>query len=253
MQQLEAYINSFIAQGDRRFALLAKNLAKVRAHWDTHTGGNAQSAFGRFVATYNWLGDPKNKAKFDITGNLSRNLTGALMQDYLIHLVIQLLQPYPALEVLTEVPVPFGTYPLWEGGSIVHSVPSQRVDLAVGYIFQGGEQLVPIDPWPRLVLSRLESGQFVLPVLVINSKIRVSQSEFFDWLGREELLTKGNPHCLSLQVALRSEMDLRIVQAAQASGGFFLLGRGRETNVVGDPGELAKLAATISEHLAERM
>jgi hypothetical protein len=74
--------------------------------------------------------------------------------------------------------------------------------------------------------------------VTVNTKIRVSQSEFFDWHGREQLMTKGNPHCLSIQVVLRREMDLAIVEAAQAGGKFFLLGEGGERNVVPRVGEL---------------
>ncbi len=48
-------------------------------------------------------------------------------------------------------------------------------------------------------------------------------------------------------------MNLTIVEAAQASDGFFLLGRGRETNVAGDVGELQNLVETIDEHFAQRM
>jgi hypothetical protein len=67
------------------------------------------------------------------------------------------------------------------------------------------------------------------------------------------LMTKGNPHCLSIQVALRKEMDYSIVEAAQASEKFFLLGSGSETNVVPDQSELDRLIHVVGEHMARRM
>lgn len=90
-------------------------------------------------------------------------------------------------------------------------------------------------------------------MITVNSKIRVSQSEFFDWLGRSQLMSKGNPHCLSIQVALRKEMDLNIVEVAQARTRFFLLGAGTEYNVVPSQTELDRLIETVSEHLEARM
>jgi len=89
--------------------------------------------------------------------------------------------------------------------------------------------------------------------VTVNSKIRISQGEFFDWQGREQLMTKGNPHCLSVQAALRKEMDLDIVDAAQAVNKFFLLGEGGETSVTPNLDELDRLVDQISEHLTERM
>ncbi len=99
MQQLETYVEQFRQQGNLG---LARRLHQARRAWDVHNGGDARASFALFVAAYNWLGAPANKAKYGITGNLSRNLTGALMQDYLIHLVIQRLQPYPMLDICTE-------------------------------------------------------------------------------------------------------------------------------------------------------
>jgi hypothetical protein len=92
-----------------------------------------------------------------------------------------------------------------------------------------------------------------LPLVTVNSKIRVSQSDFFDWLGREELMTKGNPHWLSVQVALRKEMDMSIVEAAQAGDEFFLLGTGGETTVIPNHLELERFRQKVNGHLEERM
>ena len=175
------------------------------------------------------------------------------MQDYLIYLVIDRLQRSPTLDVFTEVRVPFGRYPLWKGGKIVFRSPAQLIDLAVGYKMRDGEPVISKDPWPRPPIAHLETGEVVLPLVVINSKIRVSQGEFFDWLGRDELLTRGNPDCLSLQVALRSEMDLSIIDAAQAHEKFVLLGRGGETSVVGDREELKRLVELLDMHLLNHM
>jgi len=90
-------------------------------------------------------------------------------------------------------------------------------------------------------------------IVTINSKIRVSQSEFFDWLGREQLMTKGNPHCLSVQVALRKEMDFSIVEAAQSIDKFFLIGEGGERNVVPNRDELNRFINVFREHVERRM
>jgi hypothetical protein len=193
------------------------------------------------------------KEAFGLNQNMARNLTGALMQDYLIHLVIQRLEPYPELDIFTEVRVPYGTYPLWSAGVIAPTTPMQVVDLAVGYIAQDNNIITRTNPWPQQVISKLQRGQVVFPLLVINSKIRVSQGEFFDWRGREDLLTKGNPDCLSLQVALRSEIDLHIIRASQSTGQFFLLGTGGEAAVVGNSAEIDRLLDTIDKHLSGHM
>jgi hypothetical protein len=81
----------------------------------------------------------------------------------------------------------------------------------------------------------------------------VSQSEFFDYLGREQLLTKGNPTCMSVEVALRAEMNLTIVAAAQATDSFFLIGTGGERSVIARPLELARFVDEVREHLELHM
>jgi hypothetical protein len=253
MQILEAYIARFLGSNDPNQQALGAALEQTRQTFDVLTGRDPITAFQNFVDMYNWLGDPVNKSTYGIVDNVARNLTGALMQDYLIHLMTQLLRPYPQLDTFTEVRVPFGTYPLWEGGNINYETPSQVVDLAVGYSLANGQRTVPQAPWPRPVISRLQPGTLVMPLVVINSKIRIDQGAFFDWIGRDQLLAKGNPTCLSLQVALRSEMDLKIVEATQASERFFLLGRGGERNVVGDRVEIDRLVKVVAEHLAKHM
>jgi hypothetical protein len=173
---------------------------------------------------------------------------------YLLHLMIKLCERYPALDVFTEVPVPFGRYPLWKAGRVQFATPSERSDLAVGYIIDENGEVRPGSlPWPRQPYYRLPTGLSLFPLVTVNSKIRVSQGEFFDWLGREQLMTKGNPHCLSLQVALRKEMDMSIVQAAQAGDKFFLLGEGGERNVIPKRNELIRFSKAISLHLDEHM
>jgi hypothetical protein len=179
------------------------------------------------------------------------------MQDYLIHLMIRELKAYPRLDVFTEVPVEFGTYPIWENGQVIIRQPSHLIDVTVGYRLNRIQNsfIMSTDPWPRHEVSSLSKGEVVvpLPLIGISSKIRVSQGEFFDWLGHDQLLTKGNPHCLSIQVGLRTEMNLAIVEVCQATEKFFLLGRGGERNVVGNPDELQRLISIINEHLIRRM
>jgi hypothetical protein len=216
-------------------------------------GQNPLAGFQAFVDRYNWLGQPASKAKYALTQNLARNLPGAMMQDYLIHLVLHLLTGKPPIDVFTEVRVGFGSYPLWGKAEVTIANPAQVVDVAVGYKVVGGKITPPTKPNPRAAISVLMPDELVVPLLVINSKIRVSQGEFFDWLGREQLLTKGNPSCLSLQVALRAEMDLKIVEAAKARDTFFLIGRGGETNVVADPDELDRLSKLIELHLTKHL
>jgi len=251
LRLLEEYIREFLGNQDARQQQLGRRLERCRRSWDVHAGGNARRALRSFVAQYNWFG--VNKGAYNINQNMARNLVGALMQDYLVHLMLGVVKAYPTLDVFTEVRVPFGTYPLWASGGVTFSRPAQQVDVGVGYRMVEDRPVVPKDPWPRRAISQLSGGEVVMPVVVINSKIRVSQSEFFDWLGRDELLAKGNPSCLSAQVALRSEMDLSIVEAAQAKEKFFLLGSGGEANVVQNSEEVGRLVNLVEGHLRERM
>jgi hypothetical protein len=209
--------------------------------------------FNLVVDRYNWLGNSETKKTYDIGQNLARNLPGALLQDYLIHLMIRLCEPYPSLDVFSEVKVSFGRYALWKHGAVAYKTPSEKSDLAVGYLMENNEIKPPADPWPRQAYLKLAANQAVQPLITVNTKIRVSQSEFFDWLGREQLMTKGNPHCMSVQVALRKEMDYDIVEAAQATGKFFLLGSGGETTVTPDTDELLRFINTVGLHLTTRM
>ena len=252
MKFLHDYVEQFASEGSAR-RQLAQELDETRQSWDIYHGGNPRGAFAKFVSRYNWLGDQANKTAFEITQNLARNLPGALMQDFLLHLAIALVQPHPNLDVFTEVRVPFGHYPLWEEGQIGIRTPAERSDLCIGYLIEDEEPKISEQSWPRQPFYRLEKGQTVAPLVTVNSKIRVSQGEFFDWLGRETLMTKGNPHCLSVQVALRKEMDMSVVAASQAGGKFFLLGEGGETTVVPNVEELDRLIDTFVEHLEERM
>lgn len=253
MRLLGEYIDRFLADADPDQKKMGRMLRRSQQRWDAVKGKDPRQAFGELVKRYNWLGQPETKARYGISQNLARNLPGALMQDYLIHLCIHRLEAYPKLEVFTEVRVPFGQYPVWTAGEIKLKSPGQIVDVAVGYRFLDDLWVEPLDPWPRPAVSKLDTGEVVYPLIAINSKIRVSQSEFFDWVGREELLTKGNPSCLSLQVALRSEMDLSIPELAQLSEQFYLLGKGGERAVVGKREEISALVEVIDRHLEERM
>lgn len=252
MKFLDEYISDF--ESDEQQRPLGALCAQIKNQYNVLEQGHPVEAFKSFVAFYSSLGNPRTKEQYGITSNLARNLPGALMQDWLVHLALHLIRERPSLFVFTEVRVLFGLYPIWEAGDVTLKSPSEKSDLAVGYI-RNPEGIVVKNntPWPPRVVTRMERNCSVIPLITMNSKIRVSQSEFFDWQGREELMTKGNPHCLSLQVALRKEMDYSIVEAAQAGDKFFLLGSGSETNVVPNERELARLIHVIGEHLARRM
>lgn len=229
-------------------------IVQIKASYDVRNQGEPSLAWTGLVDFYNTLGSKKTKDQYSITSNLARNLPGALMQDWLVHLALALTKTRPQLHIFTEVRVPFGIYPVWEAGEVKLKSPSEKSDLAIGYMRDTHGQIVKNEaPWPSAEVTLLKPGYTVVPLITINSKIRVSQSEFFDWQGREQLMTKGNPHCLSLQVALRKEMDYSIVEAAQAGDKFFLLGSGGETNVVPDLEELARLLLVIDDHLNNRM
>lgn len=247
------YIEQFRAEGSIEKAELAERLSGTRQKYHIHEGGDPITAFEDFVGQYNWLGQAENKAKYGITQNLARNLPGAMFQDYLVHLGIKLCENFPSLEVFTEVKVPFGNYPIWRGGDITWAQPSERSDIAIGYKTVDGVIEKDESPWPRTPYSSLKANESVIPLVTINSKIRVSQSEFFDWHGREQLMTKGNPNCFSVQVALRKEMDMNIVEAAQAGERFFLFGNGNERNVMPNPLELARFVDSFTDHLTDKM
>lgn len=253
MKFLHDYIEDFHADEVRQ--PLGQYLHGVKRSFDVIThDGTPQDAFQGLVDAYNWLGNPENKRAYAIDNNLARNLPGALLQDYLLHLVMELCEPYPQLEFFTEVRVPFGSYPIWRRGAVTRHSPAEKSDLAVGYLTDRQGTVIPRDTTqPNPPHYSLPTTQSVLPLVTVNTKIRVSQSEFFDWLGREQLMTKGNPHCLSVQVALRKEMDMGIVEAAQAGEKFFLLGVGTERNVTVNPGQLDRFVETVSEHLRDKM
>ncbi len=254
MKFFDQYIQEFLADPGQH--QLGTELQQTKLAFDVMAGGDPVTAFVPFVERYNWLGRPATKQAYNISQNLARNLPGAMMQDWLIHLLTSLLAPYPQLQIFTEVRVRFGYYPLWEHGAVAIHSPSERSDLCVGYLVDANDIDIihpPADPWPRHAITQLPPNTAVLPLITINSKVRVSQGEFFDWQGRETLMTKGNPHCLSIQVALRREMDEDIVEAAQAFEKWFLIGNGPETNVVPNADELHRLIRVVQTHLGERM
>jgi len=247
------YIEQFQEDGTPEKKELAARLSALRRAYDVFNKGNPEKAFPALIDTYNWMGQPTTKARYGITENLARNLPGAMFQDYLLHLAIKLCTPYPTLETFTEVRVMFGKYPLWSAGEVAWKTPAEHSDLAIGYIMDGETIAINKAKWPKQPFYSLPIARRILPLVTVNTKIRVSQSEFFDWHGREQLMTKGNPHCMSIQVVLRKEMDLSIVEAAQAGGKFFLLGEGGERTVTPRTGELTRLIQALSEHLADRM
>jgi hypothetical protein len=253
MKFFHQYIRDFKASNSNAQKQLAVMLEETQSTYNIFAKANPVDGLEEFVERYNWLGNRNNKQAFEIKDNLSRNLTAALMQDYLINLIIKLCEQHPKLDIFTEVRVPFGTYPIWEAGQVSFKTPSERSDIAVGYLIEAGKIKISEALWPKEPFYRLEKNQTVLPLLTINSKIRISQSEFFDWLGRGQLMNRGNPHCLSVQVALRKEMDLTIVEASQASKKFFLFGDGGEGSVKPNRAELERFMKVFTEHLQERM
>ncbi|AZF66253.1 hypothetical protein [Pseudomonas sp. LBUM920] len=254
MKFIDAYVIDFTSDNEK--VGLADKIREVKASYDAFSVGNAIHAFEEVVEFYNWLGSKHTKETYGVNSNLARNLPGALMQDWLIHVMLSLTKNTPELFLFTEVKVLFGNYPLWEKGGVVYRQPSEKSDLAVGFLqSKDGEIIKSKEPWPNKVYTaqRELNGCSVIPLITVNSKIRVSQSEFFDWQGREQLMTKGHPHCLSVQVALRKEMDYSVVEAAQAGDKFFLLGAGGETNVCPDREELIRFIKTVGDHIQERM
>lgn len=254
MKFIQEYIADFLGTASQHD--LGTALETLRAKYTVSLGGDPVAAFPDFVRFYNWLGEKTTKKTFDINSNLARNLPGTLMQDWLIQVVLTLTAPLGSLFVLTEVRVPFGSYPIWESGDVKFMAPGERSDIAVGYLVEttSGKIVKKTAGTSKDVFySKDIEGHSVLPLVTVNSKIRVSQSEFFDWQGREQLMTKGNPHCLSAQVALRKEMDFSIVEASQASDKFFLIGNGSETTVLPDEVELQRMIGTIRHHLNEHM
>jgi hypothetical protein len=180
MRFLQDYIQEFATEGGER-KKLGQELEKTKNSFDVFRRGDPEQALEGLVARYNWLGGAENKRRYKIDQNLARNLPGAMLQDFLLHLVIRQIQKFPALEAFTEVRVPFGRYPLWNSGAVVFKTPSEFSDIAVGYLTENGNVKAPSLPWPRQPFYRLDRGQSILPLVTINTKIRVSQSEFFDW------------------------------------------------------------------------
>lgn len=252
MKQLNYYLKQFRdTQGQEP---VYDYFSILKGKYDTHSGGNAVDAFEDLVAGYNWFGS--NKKSYRLGQNAARNFVGALMQDWLSHLMFDLIVSYPNLRLFSEVRVRFGYYPIWKAGKIEVASPSERSDLCIGYLmedpaFTQMADVTKLDQ--KQLIIKLPRKTCVMPLVTINAKIRISQGEFFDWQGRETLMTKGNPHCLSIQVALRKEMDISIVDASQAHDKWFLLGEGSETNVASNRDELERLLEAVTEHLQERM
>ncbi len=252
MKTFTKYIEDFLAS-DNIKRELGSYLDQERQHWANITQENLHNSLDKLIECYNFLGQKENKNQYQVDQNLARNLPGAMMQDWLIELCKSVSTDYPKILIFTEVKVPFGKYPLWDKGSIEFGSPSERSDIALGYLLREDQLVDEFSSNFDLPIQKLEKGESVLPIITVNSKIRVSQGEFFDWLGRETLMTKGNPHCFSIQVCLRKEMDLDIVEVAQAEDKWFLLGSGGESNVTPDYKQVDRLYASISNHLKRRL
>lgn len=252
MKQLDYYIEQF-KESPQQIEVY-NYFFELKEKYDPSCGGSAESAFEDFVSAYNWFGE--NKKKFSISQNLARNFVGALMQDWLVHLMSALIRPYPDLRMFSEARVRFGYYPVWKQGNVSIVSPSELSDLCVGYLMESDDYMKKVSlsdiPQDKLII-KLPKKTCVMPLVTINAKIRVSQGEFFDWQGRETLMTKGNPHCLSTQVALRKEMDINVVEVSQAHDKWFLLGEGSEVSVQPRRNELERLLNVVSEHLESHM
>jgi hypothetical protein len=124
MKFLDDYVTDFRANVQQ--LPLADLIAKIKAAYDVRIGGNPQTAFQAFVNFYNSLGDAQTKAQYAISSNLARNLPGALMQDWLVHLALQLVVTRPELFIFTEVRVLFGTYPPGGQVKVLHPWPGQN-------------------------------------------------------------------------------------------------------------------------------
>lgn len=252
MKQLDYYLEQFKNVTEQK--PVYQYFSVLKRKYNFLDGGNAAEAFEDFVEGYNWFG--ANKRTYNINQNAARNFVGALMQDWLTHLMFNVIAPYPNLRLFSEVRVRFGYYPVWKAGQVELVSPSELSDLCIGYLMKDPEFIEMAD------ISNINQNQLILklprktcimPLVTINAKIRISQGEFFDWQGRETLMTKGNPNCLSTQVALRKEMDINIVEASQAHDKWFLLGEGSETSVKPKRNQLERLLEVINEHLQERM
>lgn len=132
MKFLDDYINDFNLNPNQ--VQLATELSLIKSGYNVHTGGNPRMAFASLAAFYNLLGTQVYKIQYAINSNLARNLPGALMQDWLIHLALDLVRANSSLFIFTEVRVLFGFYPLWNAGVVTIMSPAEKSDLAIGYI-----------------------------------------------------------------------------------------------------------------------
>lgn len=252
MKQLDYYLQQF-KEAEEHIDLY-NYFSDLKKKFDFNAGGNASDAFEDFVEGYNWFGN--NKKNYNVSQNAARNFVGALMQDWLAHLMYDVIAPYPELRLFSEVRVRFGYYPVWKEGEVEIASPSELSDLCIGYLMKDPEftEMADISEHKQTdLILKLPKDTCIMPLVTVNAKIRISQGEFFDWQGRETLMTKGNPHCLSTQVALRKEMDINIVEASQAHDKWFLLGEGSETSVKPRRSQMERLLEVVTEHLEDKM
>lgn len=242
-------INFLRGQGHAKAA--ADLLQGIYTKYSVFSGQIPSHRLAEMIGFYNDLS--LNKQRLRVTGNNLRNTVGVLFEDYLTSIVLECTQDYPALDTFNQVKTPFGYYALWEKGVLSNKQPSELSDIVSGYLLTDGKVTPVPGSWPKHIITKLEKNQSVMPLLLVSSKVRVSQPEFFDWLGRAQLMAKGHPHCLTIQVALRKEMDFSIVEVAQATEHWFLLGDGREGQVVPNQNGLDRLLKHIKDHFAARM
>lgn len=88
------YIDQFLNDPAPEIVELGNILAETKASFDVFQGGDPTAALDALVERYNWLGQKENKSTYNISQNLARNLPGSMMQDYLLHLMIMVIQPF---------------------------------------------------------------------------------------------------------------------------------------------------------------
>ena len=229
----------------------AEKLSNFQTAYSVFHGQTPSTRLVEFIDFYNFLS--VEKERLGVTGNNLRNTVGVLFEDYLTNVMIECCRGYDRLDVFNQVKTQFGRYILWERGQLREVRPSELSDIVVGYCLTNSAITPTVGTWPKPIVRRLEVTQEVMPLLLVSSKVRVSQPEFFDWLGRAQLMAKGHPHCLTIQIALRKEMDLNVIEVAQSTDHWFQIGDGHEGQVRPIQDGMERLLQHILEHFRNRL
>src|SRR5262245_47953218 len=124
MKTLGEYIADYSSKTSPDPHPLAVLLEEARGKYHIKFGGNPRTGFEALVGTYNQIGT--DKALFQVSDNALRNLTGALLQDYILSMLYDQLQQYQQLDVFAEANVALGFYPLWVEGMIYFVPMSEK-------------------------------------------------------------------------------------------------------------------------------